>query len=85
MPPLPIKIPEEVEDPSPMKRGLKVSPIVISSNVTRVVEDPSPMKRGLKVREGEEGGAAGGVEDPSPMKRGLKGKCPAPCLPSLPR
>ncbi len=62
-----------VEDPSPMKRGLKAldehrAPFRVE------VEDPSPMKRGLKdyISAGRGHIDEGQVEDPSPMKRGLK-------------
>ncbi len=37
-----------VEDPSPMKRGLKVDVHRHAMQVDAAVEDPSPMKRGLK-------------------------------------
>ncbi len=62
-----------VEDPSPMKRGLKAVPIRYVP-ATNDVEDPSPMKRGLKGAPRDSLRALSRVEDPSPMKRGLKGK-----------
>ena len=40
---------ERVEEPSPMKRGLKVYVLNSHGGDTTVVEEPSPMKRGLKV------------------------------------
>ncbi len=37
-----------VEDPSPMKRGLKGIKFDGRADLDAAVEDPSPMKRGLK-------------------------------------
>ncbi len=62
-----------VEDPSPMKRGLKENKHAHRCHCRIYVEDPSPMKRGLKAVNQAVGVAVPlWVEDPSPMKRGLK-------------
>ncbi len=62
----------EVEESSPMKRGLKCCDRACLNPIARV-EESSPMKRGLKYPLGVFlWFRIGQVEESSPMKRGLK-------------
>ena len=63
----------QVEETSPMKRGLKVERRICVPRRRRV-EENSPMKRGLKgFNIGDVNNDKYRVEETSPMKRGLKG------------